>query len=958
MDMGTAIWRGVAEFSSLFKGQKQAAAGFDELGRKSDSAGAKGTSFGDKMTTSLNKVGPKMKSTGQSMSVGLTLPIVALGVKAVQSFSNFESSITAAGAKTEATGAQIEQMKQVALDMGAKTKFSAGEAATAMDNMAAAGFSANGVMQALPGVMLAAQASGEDLGMTADITAKAINAFGLAAGDATHVADVFATAANTSAIDMHGLGESLAQAGQLGASANQDLEDVVAVLGRLVDMGVPAASAGAGIRQAVQSLQAPTAKASGFINDLGLKLRDATGKMLPLPDLLKNIEVGLSSANPEFVAQAKAAHMTQTAYADWVKSALFGVEGSKAVTLALAAGKPVLLDTTTDTAKLAQLQAGLAKTMGGPAAKAWIAAHTNMGKFSASGADAVRALGALNRASDGTSKKIGDMMSNTTKARLDQLGGSFETLGITLVTIVAPALTKIVTGLTDAVNAFAKWAKAHPTLAKIVIVIAAVLAILGPLLIGLGLIAGAITAITAVGAPVILIIIAVIAAIAALILIGVYLIKHWGSIKKFLIGVWNAIKGAAISVWNAIGSFFSGIWAWLVNLVKTVWGGIASFFTGLWNGILAVASAVWNAIVAAVMVPVNLVVGLVKGVFNGLMAFWRGFWGIFGGLITAVWNLIVAIVRLGVTLVVQTVSNILRGLLVVVRAIWGAITAATSAAWGVIKAVVLAVAHALAAGLSAAWNAIKVAASAVWNVIKAAAGAVWKAIQAVIIAPIRALWGLLSGPINTVKNALAAAWTAVKNGASAWNALVTLISGIVGRIGTAVSGVKDKIVGVFKGAGSWLLNAGKQIIQGLIDGITGMINKVTDKLKEITDKIPDWKGPAPVDRKLLFRSGLMIMGGLARGIQAGVRGVKKTLGGVTMSIAPSFDNVVGLPPGARPPGAPPAAGGMSAAPPVHRDEPGGGGNTYNITAINPVGETTAETTSKAVTRLAVLGVAS
>lgn len=1002
VDMGTAVWRGVADFGGLYKAQKQAAAGFDDVARKSDDAGKKGESFGSRVTTGLGKVGPKMKSVGRDMSIGLTAPLAFLGVQAVQSFSDFEASITAAGAKTEATGAQIEQMKQVALDMGAKTKFSAGEAAVAMDNMAAAGFDANGVMAALPGVMLAAQAAGEDLGMTADITAKAINAFGLEASDATHVADVFATAANTSAVDIHGLGEALAHAGQLGSSANQDLEDVVAVIGRLVDMGVPAASAGAGIRQAISSLKAPTKQGSKVIDELGLKFRDVRGQMLPMPDLLKAIDTGLSESNPKFEAQAKAAGLTDTAYRDLAMSQLFGVEGAQAMTLALSGGKPVMLDVQKDTEKLARLQQGLAQTMGKDAAAAWIKEHTNAGKFVATGYEAVRALGALNRASDGTSKKIGDIMSDTTQARLDQMKGSFETLAITLLTQMAPTLTKIVNGITNGVNAFAKWAKAHPTLAKIVVVLAAILAVAGPLLVAFGLIAGAISAIAALGAPVILTILAVVAAIAILIAAGILIYKHWDQIKAFLISVWNSIKSTAVSVWQAIADFFVGIWSWITNQASSIWNGIAGFFSslwstvtgaivtawnavgaflsGVWNGILAVASAVWNGIVAAVMLPVRGMVAVVQATLAVFKGWWDAFWGLFGGLITAVWNLIVAVVQLGAAIVVSTVRNIWNGLVTVAQLIWNQVVAVVMTAWNLLKAgaqavwgfiskyaqitwngivaIISAVVNKIVAVAKAAWALLKAGAQTAWNGIKTAAQAAWLTIQALIINPIRALWGKLQGPINTVKAGLAAAWTAVKSAATtAWNGLVSILSTLVGKIATTVSGVKDKIVGAFSGAAKWLWQAGVSIIKGLIDGVTSKINDLTGVLKGITDKIPDWKGPAPVDRKLLFKSGLLIMSGLSRGIQAGRKALRKTLGHVTMSIGPVVDDTLGLPPGARPPGAPPAAGAVS-APRIERDDSdtARGGNTYNITAINPVGETTAETVSKQVTRLAVLGV--
>lgn len=985
VDMGTAVWRGVADFGNLFKNQKAAGAGFDELGRKSDQNATKGASFGSKVTDGLGKIGPKAKDAGNKMTLGLTLPIVGMGVKAVQSFSDFEQSITQAGAKTNATSAQIAQMRDLALEMGAKTNFSAGEAATAMDNMAAAGFDAKGVMAALPGVLLAAQASGEDLGMTADITAKAINAFNLQASDASHVADVFATAANTSAIDMLGLGQALAHAGQLGSSANQDLEDVVAVLGRLVDMGVPAASAGAGLRQALQSLKSPTTKARGYIADLGLSFRDVHGQMLPLPDLLQNLSQGLSTSNPKFVVAARSAGVTQNAYRDMAMQALFGVEGQQAMNLAMAQGKPVLIDTAKETEKMAQLQKGLAVTLGKDGAAAWIKAHTKMGQFSASGADAVRALGALNRASDGTSKKIGAIVTDTTKGRLDALGGSIETLAITLVTIAEPALTSIVKWLTKAANTFASWAKAHPTLAKIVLVLLAILAVAGPLLVAFGMVAGAITAIAALGAPVILVILAVIAAIGALIVIGVLLYKNWGKIKSFLISVWNAISGAAVTAWGAIGAFFVGIWNWIKQQAQSIWSGITSFFSSVWSGITGVVTTVWNGIVGFLVGVWNRItgvigaaVGLVRSVIQAglavLGAIWSAFWNTFGGLITAVWNLIVAVVRLYLTIVFGIINTIGATIVAAWRAIWGAVSAAASAvwkaisgaasaAWNAILGVLKAIWGAIVRAASAAWNAIKTGAQSVWNAIKSAAVASWNAIVGAITSIVRAIWGKISGPLTTVKNGVQGVWNTVSGAAqAAWNGIVNWVSTKVNQLGSIASTIKNKIVGAVSGAGSWLLDSGKKIIQGLIDGITSKINDLTGVINGITSKISNFFPHSPVKEGPLRvlnrgRVGRTIMEMIASGISRGTGKVQKVLKTSALKISPMIDSTVGLPPGARPPGAPPASGGVS-VPRLRREDGSGGGNTYNVTAINPVGETTAESVSKAVTRLAALGVAS
>jgi phage-related protein len=81
-----------------------------------------------------------------------------------------------------------------------------------------------------------------------------------------------------------------------------------------------------------------------------------------------------------------------------------------------------------------------------------------------------------------------------------------------------------------------------------------------------------------------------------------------------------------------------------------------------------------------------------------------------------------------------------------------------------------------------------------------------------------------------------------------------------------------------------LLSAGRDLIDGLLAGITGAFGKVRDKLGELTGMLPDWKGPAPVDKVLLFDAGSLIIKGLINGMESQYDGVKKSLTGLTKDI--------------------------------------------------------------------------
>ena len=138
------------------------------LSKKTGETGKAITDFGKGMTIA-----------GAGMTAGFTMPFV----KAIGTTAEFEASMTKAGAIAGASAEELDAMTQAALDLGASTSLSSIEVADAMTEMAAKGFDATQAIAAMPGVISAAEASGEDLGLTADTVASALNAFKLEAGD-------------------------------------------------------------------------------------------------------------------------------------------------------------------------------------------------------------------------------------------------------------------------------------------------------------------------------------------------------------------------------------------------------------------------------------------------------------------------------------------------------------------------------------------------------------------------------------------------------------------------------------------------------------------------------------------------------------------------------------------------------------------------------------------------------
>ena len=140
----------------------------------------------------FQQVGEKISSVGKTLTTHVTAPIVGLGTAAVKTAADFDEGMSKVAAISGATGGDLQDLRDKAREMGAKTKFSATEAASAFEYMAMAGWKTGDMMDGIEGIMNLAAASGEDLATTSDIVTDALTAFGLSASDSGHFADILA----------------------------------------------------------------------------------------------------------------------------------------------------------------------------------------------------------------------------------------------------------------------------------------------------------------------------------------------------------------------------------------------------------------------------------------------------------------------------------------------------------------------------------------------------------------------------------------------------------------------------------------------------------------------------------------------------------------------------------------------------------------------------------------------
>ena len=179
-DKYDALQREIIETEQELRRLQEEAASTSVALAKIDEAGKKIEAFGDSVTGVGQKIMPA------------SLAVAGLGTAAVKTAADFDESMSKVAAVSGATGDDLDALREKAREMGAKTKFSASEAADAMNYMAMAGWKTEDMLSGIEGIMNLAAASGEDLAATSDIVTDALTAFGLSAQDSGHFADILA----------------------------------------------------------------------------------------------------------------------------------------------------------------------------------------------------------------------------------------------------------------------------------------------------------------------------------------------------------------------------------------------------------------------------------------------------------------------------------------------------------------------------------------------------------------------------------------------------------------------------------------------------------------------------------------------------------------------------------------------------------------------------------------------
>lgn len=835
------------------------------------------------MTTAVGKV---MQGTGAAMTKYITTPLIGVGVAAAKVGGDFEAQMSRVKAISGATGDTFEQMKQQAIDLGAKTAFSAKESAAGMENLASAGFSAQEIMKAMPGLLDLAAVSGGDVALASENTATALRGFGLEASEAGHVADVFARAAADTNAEVGDMGEALKYVAPVANSMGISLEETAAAIGIMSDAGIKGSQAGTTLRGALYRLARPTKAMQDTMDNLGVSFYDADGKMKPLKTQVELLKKAFEGLTPE---QQQNALVT-----------LYGQESLS--------GMMALIDKGPD----------------------------SLGKLTKSLKD-----------SDGAADDMARTMQDNMNSSIEQMFGAFESAAIVIQKILAPSIRKVADAISGLVE---KFVSAPESTQKLVVAIGAIVAAIGPLIFMIGsviiwinrvkvafkalsesskLFSGLSKAMGLLTNPVFL----VIAAVALLVVGFIYLWNTSEDFRNFWIGLWEGIKSAVSSAvewiqnaWKSTGEWFNNLWksikegadnVWTTiqeapgkaaDWIKNKWTETKEFFSSIWDGIKEAASSAWEGIVN-ILAPYVIAI---KNVFQPMIDFFTNLWSQIGSIAGSAWEIIKTAVMGPILLLIDLITgnfnqlkedasmlwttlttniqNIITTFVDIVVGyytalkdtvinIWNVLTSTIKDVWNSFTTWIKETTNNIVNSIKQGWNNLKQGTIDLFNNMIQGAKDLWNSFKAWFI-------NLVIG----TKDNIIQGWENLKQGTiDTFNNLVSGAQEVWDNLVNAVSDTVDRVTGWFDNLKNIdLLAAGKAIMDSFLEGLQNAWKSVQDFVGGIGDWIREHKGPIQYDRKLLIPAGQAIMNGLNAGLTNGFASVQSNVGNMANMIADSF----------------------------------------------------------------------
>ena len=254
-----------------------------------------------------------MENTGRKSALitsGLTaagLAAAAFGVASIKMAADFDQQMSTVQANTGATGAELDQLRQAAIEAGASTVYSASESADAINDLGKAGMSVTDILSGgLTGALNLAASDGMAVGDAAEYMANALSMFHLSGSQASQVADTLAAGAGKAVGNVSDFGEALNNCGAQANSFGMSIQETTGVLSLFAQNGTIGAEAGTQLNSMLMKLAAPSNDAAATMKELGISAYDASGNFVGMANFAGQLQKAEKNLTQEQRNQANA----------------------------------------------------------------------------------------------------------------------------------------------------------------------------------------------------------------------------------------------------------------------------------------------------------------------------------------------------------------------------------------------------------------------------------------------------------------------------------------------------------------------------------------------------------------------------------------------------------------------------------------------------------------------------
>jgi phage-related protein/chemotaxis protein histidine kinase CheA len=796
-----------------------------------------------------------------SKAFGITgLAIAAIGYESIKAAGNFQSLTEHLVTDAGESQSNLKMVQQQILGIASATGTSTTTLANAAYVIESAGIHGKKAMDDLSVAAQGAKVGGAEVSTVAYAMATSMNAYGSKAGTATQITNEMISTVAAGDMKMQDLATALSAVTPVAAAAGISFSQVGAAIATMTSQGMSAQQAAQDLGHSIKSLQNPNATQIQEMQQLGINVTDLSTKMgsrgltgtyqvliqaitshmgaagTVMMNAFNQSSSAAADANTIFSKLGPAAQKLAKEFED----GSIGVSAYRTAAQGLGGEQGVLaaqFETTYSRAK----GFNSLLTSGSPAAQTFTAALSKVtggstglntalmltGQHSATFEKNAAAIGVAGKS---TSKSVQNWstIQGTFNQKMDRLKSSVEAAGVMIGMKLLPVVSKVAGAFANIVTPILSWINHNQKLVGMIGAVAIGMAaaavsmklveIQGAILEGvIAILNGELDA-----DPIMLVVLAIGALVAGLI----YAYTHFKTFRDIVNDVFGFFKTIVMAVVDAVVAAWHGLVAaaeWLWHALGSVWSAVSGAVTTVWhviedawNAVASVTSTVWNAI-------------------SGFFSKW--------------WPLLLVIFELPIALLI--------------------------AAWNHFGGDIMSAAQ-------DTWNAISGFFVGIWHDITSAADAAWNLFKRYVITPIQQVWAELQPIIHDVESFLASVWHDIESVASSvWNAIklaiidpITEIWQTIVRIGgdivSAISGALHKAWDAVSSVGSWFLQIGSDIVNGIISGVENAGGALFSSLENLAGgalkAAKSFLGINSPSKLFADEVGLSIPEGIAKGI--------------------------------------------------------------------------------------------